>query len=120
MRKAIWIMVVLVSAVFIGVVFAADKAQKTTETKQAAHTQMMDEERMHEEMAQHAMMEHGMKEHDKMKQGMMDKKIIATQDGGVVLWMGNKLVKFDKDLKQVGEAEVKMEMPAMCESKMNE
>ena len=41
------------------------------------------------------------------------KKLIATQDGGVVLMMGNKLIKYDAQLNVVKEAEIKMDMEAM-------
>jgi len=39
--------------------------------------------------------------------GMMQKQMVATNDGGVILLLGNKLIKYDKDLNLVKEAEVK-------------
>jgi hypothetical protein len=41
---------------------------------------------------------------------MMKMDVVPTQDGGVVVLMGNKMVKYDKDLKQVKEVELKMDM----------
>lgn len=50
------------------------------------------------------------KKHGMMK--MMHKKLVATDDGGVVLMMGNKLIKYDDKLNLVNEVEIKKCMPA--------
>lgn len=55
-------------------------------------------------MMMHEMMEHGM---------MMDKKVIATSDGGIIVVVGNKIQKYDKDLNLVKEVEIKMDMEQM-------
>src|SRR3989338_3078535 len=47
---------------------------------------------------------------------MEGKKLIATQDGGVVLMMCNKLIKYDAGMNVVKEVEIKMDMEAMCKS----
>jgi hypothetical protein len=44
---------------------------------------------------------------------MMGKSLVSTSDGGVVVLMGNKLQKYDKDLTLVKEVEIKMDMEAM-------
>ena len=45
---------------------------------------------------------------------MMGKtQMVATDEGGVIVLAGNKLMKFDADLNLVKEAEVKMPMPSM-------
>ena len=46
---------------------------------------------------------------DMMRMGaMMDSSsIVATQDGGVVILMGNELFKYDKELELVKQTEVK-------------
>jgi hypothetical protein len=44
------------------------------------------------------------------------KELIATQDGGVVLMMGHKLIKYDAQLNVVKEVEIKMDMEAMHKS----
>lgn len=42
---------------------------------------------------------------------MIDKgEMVATQDGGVIVMAGNKLLKYDKDLKLVKEVYVKTDM----------
>lgn len=46
--------------------------------------------------------------HGMMMKCMMDKKMTATQDGGVVVLVAGKLMKYDKDLKMVGEADLKI------------
>jgi hypothetical protein len=44
--------------------------------------------------------------------GMMS-NIVATSDGGVVVMIGNKLYKYDKNLKLVKETEIKIDMKSM-------
>lgn len=41
-----------------------------------------------------------------MMGGMMQQSMVATSDGGVVIRAGDKLVKYDKNLNVVKEAEV--------------
>jgi hypothetical protein len=51
----------------------------------------------------------------------MDKsKIVATSDGGVVVLIGNKLMKYDKDLVLTGESEIKIDMQALRKSMMEQ
>jgi hypothetical protein len=44
--------------------------------------------------------------------GMMS-SIVATSDGGVVVMIGNKLYKYDKNLNLVKETEIKLDMKGM-------
>jgi hypothetical protein len=44
---------------------------------------------------------------------MMGKSMIATTDGGVVVMMGDKLMKFDKDLNLVKETKIKIDIEGM-------
>jgi hypothetical protein len=44
---------------------------------------------------------------------MMGKSMIATSDGGVVVMIGDKLMKFDKDLNLVKEVKIKMDFEGM-------
>ena len=53
------------------------------------------------------MMKHGMM----MK--MMEKSVVATSDGGVVVVMANKMSKYDKDLNLVKEVDLKADMDGM-------
>ena len=50
--------------------------------------------------------------HDMMKM-MTGKKMVGTEDNGVIIMMGNKLLKYDKDLNLVKEAEIKIDMEGM-------
>ena len=47
---------------------------------------------------------------------MGGKKLVATQDGGAILMMGNKLIKYDAQMNIVKEVEIKMDMEAMKKS----
>jgi len=53
------------------------------------------------------------------KMAMCERKLVATQDGGVILMIGNKLIKYDASMNIVKEVEIKMDMEAM-KNKMEE
>lgn len=44
---------------------------------------------------------------------MMGKSLVATSDGGVIVMMGNKLQKYNKDLVLQKEMEIKIDMEGM-------
>ena len=44
---------------------------------------------------------------------MMGKSLVATADGGVVVLLGNKLFKYDKDLVLQKEVEIKIDKEGM-------
>ncbi len=44
---------------------------------------------------------------------MMQRQVVATSDGGIIVVAGNKLTKYDKDLNVVKEVELKMDMEGM-------
>lgn len=48
-----------------------------------------------------------------MMMKMMDRNVVATSDGGIVIVAGNKLTKFDKDLNLVKEVELKVDTEGM-------
>lgn len=48
-----------------------------------------------------------------MMQSMMQKQVVATNDGGIIVVSGNKITKYDKDLNVVKEVESKMDMEGM-------
>jgi hypothetical protein len=50
-----------------------------------------------------------------MMKSMMSKSVLETKDGGLVVMVGNKLMKFDKDLNLVKEVEVKVDVTGMQE-----
>ncbi len=47
------------------------------------------------------------------KMMMGGKELLATQDGGVALMIGNKLIKYDASMNLVKEVEIKIDMEAM-------
>jgi len=51
--------------------------------------------------------------HQMMMGPMMGKSMIATTDGGVVVMVGDKLMKFDSAMRFVGEAKIKMDIEGM-------
>jgi hypothetical protein len=57
--------------------------------------------------------------HTMMGQCMMSREIVATEDGGVIVMAGNKLLKYDKNLEFVKEVELKIDMQA-TQSKMQQ
>jgi len=48
-----------------------------------------------------------------MMKSMMERTIIATSDGGIVIAMGNKITKYDKDLNLIKDVELNMDMEGM-------
>lgn len=48
-----------------------------------------------------------------MMKTMTTRSVVATSDGGVVVVMGNKLTKYDKNLNVVKEVELKMDLEGM-------
>lgn len=48
-----------------------------------------------------------------MMGGMMGHNLVATSDGGVVLMMGNRLYKYDKNLAAIKDVEVKIDTASL-------
>lgn len=48
-----------------------------------------------------------------MMGGMMGHSLVATADGGVVLMMGNRLYKYDKNLAAIKDVEVKIDTASL-------
>ena len=92
----------------------AKSSPALTEKKEAAEPQ--------EEAMEQTEMSKGMGMHEKMAgmarmHEMMNKTMVATNDGGVIVMVGHKLMKYDKDLNLVKEAEIKIDwdkMKATC------
>jgi hypothetical protein len=51
--------------------------------------------------------------HHMMMGSMMSKTIAPTEDGGVIVLAGDKLIKYDKDLNLVKEVKIEMNMEGM-------
>ena len=49
-----------------------------------------------------------------MMKSMMQKQIVATSDGGVIVLVGNKLLKYDSDLNLKKEVEIQIDFEGMC------
>ena len=107
----------ILSVILVGVLVAASCSSALAEDKKedmmgkgVMQGGMMGDKRMTDEEGKmksmcpmHAMM---------MKQ-MMGREMIATADGGVLILLGNKIIKYDKDLNLVKEAEIKPDMEGM-------
>lgn len=50
-----------------------------------------------------------------MMKSVASPQVISTGDGGFVILTGNKLIKYDKDLNVVKEADIKVDVSAMME-----
>ena len=89
---------------------------------------MMDgNDMMHRGMMDQGMMGKGMPimcpMHMMMCQGVVQKQVVATSDGGAIVVVDNKMLKYDKDLNLVKEAELKIdvnEMKAKMQQMMKE
>ena len=43
-----------------------------------------------------------------MMRGMAGKKVTPTEDGGIVVQLGHKLIKYDENMNKVGEATIQL------------
>ena len=113
MKKTFGIVVVLL---FVAAVFVAS----ATEDMKKGGEMMKGEGMMKEGMMGKGMQGGGMgmcPMHGMMG-GMMQKTVVPTSDGGVIIMLGNKLMKYDKDLNLVKEVEVKIDYEAMQKNMM--
>jgi hypothetical protein len=119
MKKFLSIVLGVVLAMGVAVISFAEEPKETTGP--AMGKEMMKGEKM---MGCEGMMAKGKMGHEKMMMGccsmhgmmmksMMEKKIVATSDGGVVVAIGNKLFKYDKNLELKKETEIKVDSEAM-------
>ncbi len=95
MRKIKVSALVIVSIMFCSVIAFA---QGFNEKNQTVMDEKTKEKRMERERMGGMIMQ---------MMGQMQKQMVATSDGGVVVLAGNKLLKYDKDLNLVKEAELK-------------
>jgi len=109
------IVAVLVIVLFvIGIVSIAMAEETDTQTSASTAKQeegMMGMGKMKDKMMQRAK-DRGWDKMSMMKQ-MMQKQIVATEDGGIIVLIGNKLLKYDKNLNLKKEAEIPMDMEGM-------
>ncbi len=96
----------IVAGLFIATgLISSSFAQATNEKtgKDVTKSDMMDKQDMMKKCPMRGM----------VMKGMMEKSIIATTEGGVIVLAGNKIVKYDKDLNVVKEVEIKVDVEAM-------
>ncbi len=101
MKKSIFVILVCVVTFVVCVLaFAQEKEEGMMGTGMMGKGCMMDKQKMMGKCPMCGMM---------MKK-MMNKEIVATNDGGVIVLAGNKLFKYDRDLNLKKEVEIKMDM----------
>jgi len=103
----------LVAAVFCSSVFAQDK--ESAMDKDAMKPGIMGQGMMGQGMMGQGMIDKG--KMMEMGKKMMSKSVVATSDGGVVVLIGNKLQKYDKNLELKKEVEIKVDMGSMRKMK---
>jgi len=105
--KTVWVVVLvcLIAAGFCSFVLAESPEMSMPDSNMGQKPMMMDK----------PMMGRGMMAKCPM---MMGKSMVATTDGGVVVLIGNKLQKYDKDLVLQKEVELKIDMAAMQKKMM--
>jgi len=93
---------VMLLAVFVGFSTIA-LAQEPGQAKAAMMGQVMEKGKMKKFDSGCAM----------MKEMMLKRQLVVTEDGGVVVMTGNKLIKFDKDLNLIKEVTLEIDFEAM-------
>lgn len=91
-------------------VFLACSVVSFAEEAEEAKDHMMHKEMKGKEMRMH--------HKSGMMKKMMQREIIATEDGGVAVLAGNKLIKYDKKLNLVNEVKIDTGMKEMCRKMM--
>lgn len=108
MKKIAWIIMLVVLFAGTSLVFAEGK-KEGMKGKEMVGGGMMKGDKMDKGGKMTGMMEMN----HMMMQSMMQKQVVATEDGGIIVVAGNKLTKYDKDLNVVKEVELKMDMEGM-------
>lgn len=101
MKKITFLAILAMCFMVSGISFAQENAAEETSMS------------MDKEMKKPGMMKKKGSMHGMMMKKMMQKEMVATEDGGVIVLIGNKLMKYDKDLNLVKEVEIKWDMEAM-------
>lgn len=118
MKRIIWLGAAVLFLGSTGLAFSQDTTGKSspalTQKKEAVEPE--DEAMEHEHMPKGSEMREKMAGMVRMHE-MMNKTMVATNDGGVIIMVGLKLMKYDKDLNLVKEVEIKVDwdkMKASC------
>jgi hypothetical protein len=117
MKRAIyWTVVILTFAAGVYVVLGAQGQEGMMGGMMGQHKGMMEPNSMMMEKCMTMMREKGMG-HMGMHP-MMHSSMVATSHGGVIVMIGPKLLKYDKDLNLVKETEIKIDWKAWHKSMM--
>ena len=103
--------VLLISAVSVLVFAQEEKSEMAQEQTEAG--MMTGEGMMKKGTMMHKGKTMGMHPMHGMMKAMMAKSLVATEDGGVVVMVGNKLLKYDKYLNLKKEVEIEIDMEGM-------
>ncbi len=110
MKKRFLILIVMI--LFMGTILSSLSLAQGRDRTMSNQPVRKNDMTQREMMAQKEMMEKSFEYGASMK-GMTDRSIIATVDGGVIVFAGDKLMKYDKDLNLAREVEIKGDMKAM-------
>lgn len=110
MKKTTWMAGILMTGLLTGI----SGAQKPGMGKGMGGGQMGGMKGMHKMMMSDSCPMGGMFMH-----GMMERSMAPTQDGGVVVMVGNQLFKYDKNLDLKKSAEVKIDTAKMRAAMMD-
>lgn len=122
--KKISFFILIAAVLFVGMSFRSlSLAEEAVQNPPMEHQGMMMKDSQGDMPSQHKMMgkEKMMGKHEMgamMMKGMMQKSMVATSDGGVVVLSGNTLTKYDKNLNVVKEIELKCPMEKMHKKMM--
>ncbi len=106
MKKNTW-------AIMLVILFAITGLVNAEEMKDGMKSKGMSSGMMDGGMMGKGMMDGKMMGMCSMMQSMMQKQVVSTGDGGIIVVAGNKITKYDKDLNVVKEVEQKMDMEGM-------
>ncbi len=115
MRKTATLAIVVVFVLALGTICLAQTGQQQTGQmgNMMSGQGMMGQGATGQGMMGQGMMGQGMMGQGMMMGGMMGKSLVSTEDGGVVVMIGNKLYKYDKNLELKKEVEIEIDYQGM-------
>jgi len=107
MKKEMFVVTLIVMCLAIyGISFAAD-TKESKGSMMGKGAMQCDEMKSDVKLDESKTMYHGM-----MMKHMIQKEMVATEGGGVIILVGNKLIKYDRDLNLAKEVEIKIDSEA--------
>ena len=113
-KQLVFLMVFVVGISAVSFLFAATQDEPKRVEGRANMPTSPDMERRGMGMMNPSMMNNMM-----MMQAMRERSIVPTSDGGVLVVVGSQMMKYDKDLNLVKEAELKINMDKIREGMMS-